>query len=98
MRPARLLAPLSLIVCIVAVLVVVQSTLSDDAETSTPVATTTTQRTTTTPARKTYRVRSGDTLGAIAERTGVPVDRLVELNPDVDPQSLRTGQRIRLRE
>jgi LysM repeat protein len=43
-------------------------------------------------------VRSGDTLGAIAERVDVPVDRLLVLNPDVDPQSLRAGQRLRLRE
>jgi hypothetical protein len=31
-------------------------------------------------------------------RVDVPVDRLLELNPDVDPQSLRAGQRLRLRE
>jgi hypothetical protein len=31
-------------------------------------------------------------------RVDVPVDRLLELNPDVEPQSLRAGQRLRLRE
>jgi len=46
---------------------------------------------------RTYTVRSGDTLGAIAERTGVPVTRLQELNPDVDSQALSVGQTIRLR-
>jgi LysM repeat protein len=43
-------------------------------------------------------VRSGDTLAQIADRTGVPVDRLVSLNPSVDPQGLVSGQRIKLRE
>lgn len=45
-----------------------------------------------------YVVRSGDTLGGIAERTGVQVDQLQELNPDVDPQQLVSGQRLNLRE
>jgi LysM repeat protein len=46
---------------------------------------------------RTYRVRPGDTLGAIAERTGVSVERLTELNPDADAQSLTVGQTLRLR-
>jgi LysM repeat protein len=44
-----------------------------------------------------YTVQSGDTLGGISEETGVPVERLQELNPGLDPQSLTVGQRIRLR-
>src|SRR4051794_34498626 len=31
-----------------------------------------------------YVVKSGDTLGGIAEKTGVPVERLQELNPGLD--------------
>jgi LysM repeat protein len=66
---------------------------------------TSTQRSSTTPARttpaaaepKTYTVKAGDTLGVIAEQTGVPVVQLIELNPDVDPQSLTVGEQIRLR-
>jgi LysM repeat protein len=98
-RPARVLAPLVLLVCVAAVLVIVQSTLRDDG-TPSAGATTSTSTTSTTAKRgpKTYRVRSGDTLGGIAERVNVPVDRLLELNPRVDPQSLRTGQRLKLRE
>ena len=46
----------------------------------------------------TYTVRPGDTLGSIAEDTGVSLDRLQALNPQLDPQTIRTGQRIRLRE
>jgi hypothetical protein len=47
---------------------------------------------------RSYRVRPGDTLGVIAERTGLSVERLQELNPDLDPQALATGKRLKLRE
>lgn len=50
------------------------------------------------PAPTTYTVKAGDTLGSIAEDTGLTVGRLQELNPGLDPQTLSTGQRIRLRE
>ena len=43
-----------------------------------------------------YSVRSGDTLGVIADRFGTSVDRLMELNPGIDPQALRLGQPIRV--
>jgi LysM repeat protein len=43
-----------------------------------------------------YSVRSGDTLALIAERFGTSVDRLMELNPGIDPQALRVGQAIRV--
>jgi len=48
--------------------------------------------------RSFYRVKLNDTLGLIAEKTDVPVERLEELNPELDPQNLIVGQRIRLRE
>jgi LysM repeat protein len=44
-----------------------------------------------------YVVKSGDTLGGIAEKTGVPVERLQELNPGLDQFQLVAGQRIKLR-
>jgi LysM repeat protein len=98
-RPARLVAPLVLLVCAAAVLVIVQRTLSEEGS-SPGKATTSTVQTQTAATRgpKTYRVRSGDTLGSIAEKVDVSVDKLMELNPDVDPQTLRAGQRLRLRE
>lgn len=43
-------------------------------------------------------VREGDTLVSISEATAIDLDVLVELNPDLDPQTLSTGQRIALRE
>ena len=51
-----------------------------------------------TPRRSTYTVKTGDTLGGIAEKTGVTVERLQELNPELDPQALLSGQKINLRE
>ena len=47
---------------------------------------------------RTYTVKSGDTLGSISEKTGIPVEKLQELNPQIDPQQLTTGQKIKLRE
>jgi hypothetical protein len=44
-----------------------------------------------------YRVRAGDNLALIAERTGISLEELRALNPTLDPQGLVTGQRIRLR-
>lgn len=43
-----------------------------------------------------YFVRSGDTLASIAERFGTTVDRLMELNPGIDPLALRPGETIRV--
>ena len=45
-----------------------------------------------------YVVKTGDTLGSIAEKTGVTVEKLQELNPELDPQALVSGQKIKLRE
>jgi LysM repeat protein len=47
-------------------------------------------------AKGKWIVRSGDTLGKISEETGIDVDVLVQLNPDLDPQALLEGQRIAL--
>jgi LysM repeat protein len=46
---------------------------------------------------KTYTVQSGDTLTSIAHHTGVPVVRIRELNPGLDPQILISGEQLKLR-
>jgi LysM repeat protein len=46
---------------------------------------------------KSYEVQSGDTLTSIAHRTGVPVARILRLNPGVDPQILVSGEKLKLR-
>jgi LysM repeat protein len=48
-------------------------------------------------APRVYAVRTGDTLGSIAERFHTSLTHLVELNPSVQPHALRVGQQIRLR-
>ncbi len=49
------------------------------------------------PAAKVYTVQEGDTLSAIAHKTGVSLARIERLNPDIDPQILVAGQELKLR-
>jgi LysM repeat protein len=99
--PARLLAPLALAVGLVAVVVVIATSggadkASDSREGRTATAQAQRRGRPRRP-RKVYVVRSGDLLATIAQRTGVSVERIQALNPDLDPQTLVPGQRIRLR-
>ncbi len=48
-------------------------------------------------APATYTVENGDTLTAIARETGVPVATILRLNPDVDPQILISGEKLKLK-
>ncbi|CAA9495459.1 MAG: hypothetical protein AVDCRST_MAG69-1587 [uncultured Solirubrobacteraceae bacterium] len=105
--PARYLAPLAIVAFLLALMVVV--TPSGDGGDGSPAASATAEPAATPdpasersgeperPARRTYRVRPGDTPSTIAERTGVPLEQLEALNPDIDPQQLAPGQRLRLR-
>lgn len=109
--PLRFLAPVALVAFGVALLVIVSST-SGGGESSKPSASQEAKnRDLGTSAKKarrnrddgnlptrTYTVKRGDTLGSISEKTGIPVDKLQELNPQIDPQQLTTGQKIKLRE
>jgi LysM repeat protein len=111
--PARWLAPLALFAAAFAFAVVIATSgtggnggsdqAAQTATTGTGTGTGTTGRTstaqeeTTTDGRGVYVVKPGDNLSTIAEETGVSVERLQQLNPDVDPQALTTGQRLRLR-
>jgi LysM repeat protein len=111
----RYLAPLALLACVIAVLVVVTtSTGGDEAPTSgsageqaaatatatNPSGSSTSTSTTSTQSAetRTYTVKSGDTLAAIAEQTGTSVEEILRLNEGVDPQQLRTGQKLKLAE
>jgi LysM repeat protein len=104
--PVRLLAPVALVVAVGAVGYVVTSSMSsgddnggDNANrTAEPRPRQDGRQERRRPQRTFYRVRLNDTLGLIAEQTGVPVEQLEELNPELDPQNLIVGQRIRLRE
>ena len=101
--PARFLAPIAL----VAVAVALYSVAKDPSKSSesnsnganpTATATSTSKSSAkkkTSKKRKSYTVKAGDTLSGIAEKTGVSLETLNDLNPDVD--TLSPGQKLRLR-
>jgi LysM repeat protein len=103
--PARLLAPIALVATAVALFGIVSSGGSGaESGGAGPSPGQTQQKATPTPAkkkatttRKTYTVKPGDTPSAIAEQAGIPLDQLLELNPDLDPQSLNPGDKLRIR-
>jgi LysM repeat protein len=108
--PARWLAPIALVACAVAVYSVVNANLlsSDEPTGSSRSATASTSSKGRSASersksgrrsgrrRRTYTVKPGDTLSSIALKTGVPLERIQELNPKLDSQSLQTGQRVKL--
>ena len=69
----------------------------DSDRTETGTGTTATTTTTAKQGPKSYRVKPGDTLAAIADETGMTVEELQELNPELDPNSLTVGQPVKLR-
>jgi LysM repeat protein len=102
--PGRWLAPVALITCVVAVYAVVDNTLLKDeapskgtgsSQQSTPTKTTS-GKAKATKHRRSYKVKSGDTLSAISIKTGVPLATIQRLNPKLDADTLHTGQRVRL--
>jgi LysM repeat protein len=101
--PARLLAPLALVGFVVALLVVINGAGSDGS--SKPSGSGSTATATATPTRKEkarkqrkrYTVKPGDTPSGIAEKMGVPLSTILELNPDLDDQTLTVGDKIKLR-
>jgi LysM repeat protein len=110
--PARILAPLALIVFALALLVILSSGAGSGHSTPSSSSTKAEQRdlklkqqragarTTPAPTQVTqtvYVVRTGDTRAGIAQKTGVPIEKLQTLNPNLDPQGLLSGQRIKLR-
>ena len=103
--PIRLLAPVALVVVFAAAVLVVISTGGDDGSSS-GSDTATNPRTSTQskkapkpkPQPATYTVKTGDNLGSIAAKTKVPIETLQELNPELDPQALVSGQKIKLKE
>ena len=104
--PARLLAPLALVAVTLALIVVLFSSGTDDGDGDSGNQSGTTEQTiggregeqSKRPAgrKATYTVKKGDTLGEISQSTDVPVEKLQALNPDLDPQGLVAGQKIKL--
>ena len=103
----RLLAPVALAVTGLVVIVVISSSLGGGDESAgegggnggqrAGKTETTSTEAKTEKAPKKYTVQPGDSLSAIADRFGIEVTEIVELNPDVDPQALVTGENLKLR-
>jgi len=108
--PARWLVPIVLLACVFAVYSIVNANLlsSDDpgASSSTSKTATTGKGRTVSKRlksskrrsrrRRTYTVKAGDTLSSIAVKTGVSLQRIQQLNPKLDSNSIQTGERVKL--
>ncbi len=110
--PARLLAPAALVATFLAFFVILAGGGGSDDESpvdsggSQPAATTPSSQSsksssskkssTSSSSSKRYTVKPGDTPSSIAEDAGIPLQRLLELNPDIDPQALSPGQKLKL--
>jgi LysM repeat protein len=101
---ARLLAALALIAAVVAVVMVVGNSTGGDSDSDsgkgqgqTGAAAKPQPKPQPKTTAKTYTVEEGDNLTLISEKTGIPVAELRQLNPDVDPQLLSVGEKLKLR-
>jgi LysM repeat protein len=108
--PARFLAPVALLGFVLALFLIVSHSASPGGGSTGNEATTNQERATSTPTagkggttssgkkgKRFYTIKAGDTPTAIAGKTGVPLATIEQLNPDLDPQTLSPGQRIKLR-
>lgn len=105
---ARLLAPAALVICAVLFAVVLATSggggddkgqqKANGSQTQTSQSPRPRRRRAPRPKGVTYTVKAGDTLGRISDKTGVGVEQLRELNPQLDPQALVSGQKLKLRE
>ena len=104
---ARFLAPAAFLLVVTIAVLLVRSGLEGGGGSgaTTPLTalvterTTTTTRSTTTPkpaARRFYTIQSGDTLAIVAARFGTTTEKLLALNPNIDPHALSIGQKIRV--
>ena len=99
---ARVLAVFALIAAVILVVATVMT--SDDGSDGDEDSRMTADKSGTTRAgeralnKGVWVVEDGDTLVSISEATGIELDDLVALNPDIDPQALIAGQRVSLRQ
>ena len=95
--PLRLLAPIAIAVVLVGVVVVVVSSSDGGSGDKGSARSTATAPPKQVPRKRTYRVKQGDTLTAISDKTRVSTAALIALNPGLDPQALQPGDRLKLR-
>ena len=87
---ARIAAPVAFLIAVTIAVLVVRSGLQDDAPAARP------SQTEPRTGAATVVVRAGDTLEGIARTTGTSVEAILRLNPGIDPEALRVGQRVRV--
>lgn len=91
--PRQYFAPLALGTLVAALFFVIVLTLGSGGDGKGTTATT------TTAARRLplyWNVKRGQTYAQIAERTGLSIDELETFNPQVDPNSLQAGTKLKL--
>jgi len=71
------------------------STTKAKTATKTPAATSQ-PASTIAPSGRFVKVQAGDTPTSIADRSGISTERLLELNPSIEPDSLKPGQNLKL--
>jgi LysM repeat protein len=90
-----------LLAATIAVLLVRSGLRTDPAPLTTARTTTTVSTTTSAPVpprrRRFYSLRAGETLSDVAIRFDTSVERLLALNPGIEPTNLVVGQRIRVK-
>jgi LysM repeat protein len=99
-KSARYLAPIALAGVAVGVYLIVHTGLATHPRTRPATSQTLSRGAGPTRPRRTprfYLVQSGDTLSQISIKTHVSILRITNLNPNLSPNSLQTGQRLRLR-
>ena len=102
---ARFLAPAAFLLVVTVAVLLVRAGLQGGGKTGTTTPTTRPQSiarsTTTRPkpkpaARRFYTIQSGDTLETVAAKFGTTTQKLLTLNPNIDPHALSIGQKIRI--
>ena len=100
-NPARYLAPLALAAVAVVTYVIVHKAVTHKHSSPPAIVQTTSSHTVTgrhiSTKSKFYIVKPNDTLSTIATRTGASVGALEALNPNITPDALHPGQRLRVR-
>jgi LysM repeat protein len=96
---ARAIAAFALVLGLLAIVIVVATSLGGGGSSGrhTPTRHVTRKTHEQPPVPAVYVVQTGDTLTAIAHKTGVSVARIQTLNPGVDPQILISGEKLKLR-
>jgi LysM repeat protein len=106
---ARFLAPAAFLLALTIAVLLVRAGLGggDGGGATTPLTglvterktTSTTTRTaarTTRSAKRFYTIQQGDTLATVAAKFDTTSEKLLALNPGIDPHALRIGQKVRI--